>query len=378
MQERVYKDKKIKICHVIGDFVNGGVESIIYNYFTHMDLSKFEIHIIAHGIKVYDCYERFEKLGFKIYNITPKQKSFIKNVIEMDNIIKKNKYNIIHSHLTEWSFLPMMIGKLNKVQVRINHSHMAEFPTGLVNKMYYGIRKYLGKVFATDYFACGIDAGVYLFGKKSYDEGKIKVINNAIDASKFQYNEEIRDTIRKELNIGNKICIGNVGRFFEQKNHGFLIDIFNEIHKIDSNTVLMLVGDGKLRGDIEKKIEEYALQNNVLLLGVRKDADRLYQAMDVFVLPSLFEGLPVVAIEAQMSGLPCVVSDKITKEICITDSIKMLSLNITLVEWAKIILGLSSIERIGVESKNLKKYDININAKKLEQFYEMHGGYTYE
>lgn len=365
-----HKVSKIKICHVIGDFINGGVESVIYNYFSHLDLNKFDVHIIGHGITVYDCYKKFVDLGFTIHNITPKRINLLKNLREMNSIIKKYNYDILHSHLTEWACIPMILGFLNNISVRINHSHMAEKPKGIKNKIYYGIRLWLGKIFATDYFACGRDAGIYLFGKKALNNGKVTVLNNAVDVSKFSYNEKIRYDVKKQNKINNnEIIIGHVGRFFEQKNHKFLIKIFKELSLTNDDVRLYLFGDGELLDSIKSYVNELDLSNKVVFMGVRQDIDKWYQVMDAFVLPSLYEGLPVVGIEAQMSGLPCFFSDTITKEILVNKNSKFISLETSASEWAKQInKKLSNFSR-NSELEYSDKYNILKQAEVLEKFY---------
>lgn len=363
--------KKIKICHIIGNFVNGGVESVIYNYFSYMDLGKFEVHIIGHGIRVHECANRFINIGFHVHNITPKSVSFRRSLSEMEEIFKENNFDIIHSHLTEWACVPMYLAWKCGVRVRINHSHMAEKPTGLKNKIYYGIRLYLGKRFATDYFACGHDAGIYLFGKKAVDSGKVTILTNAIDYSLFQFNQNVRMKIRQKNGFNNSTTvIGHVGRFFEQKNHQFLIDIFEEYHKINPDSRLVMLGDGELINRIKEKVVEKELEDAVCFLGNRADVSDWYQAMDVFVLPSLYEGLPVVGIEAQTSGLPCLFSKGITPEIQISPIVQFLELNLSAKIWAEKI---AEIRTLNKERKNLildcDQFDIKKNADKLEQFY---------
>lgn len=368
--EAYEKINRIKICHVIGDFINGGVESVIYNYFSNMNLENFDISIIGHGITVEECANRFENLGFKIYNVTPKRVNLFTNIREMNEILKNNKFDIIHSHLTEWACIPMILGLKNGIKVRINHSHMAEKPTGIKNKIYYGIRLWLGKIFATDYFACGKDAGIYLFGRKNVESGKVKIINNAIDTEKFLFNKSKREKKRKENGIKESdIIIGHVGRFFKQKNHTFLIKIFKELRKKNSNFKLFLFGNGELINEIKKEVELYNLNESVKFMGNREDISDWYQAMDLFILPSLYEGLPVVGIEAQVSGLPCYFSKTITEEIKITKSTKFIDLNKSAEEWADIIY--KDVPNLNRTLKNEidDKYDIKNNAKKLEKFY---------
>lgn len=363
--------KKIKICHIIGDFVNGGVESIIYNYFSHMDLSKFEVHMIGHGIRVQECADRFQSLGFNIHNITPKSVSFSQNLKEMESIFRKYRFDIVHSHLTEWACVPMYLAWKCGIKVRINHSHMAERPTGLKNRLYYGIRIFLGKMFATDYYACGRDAGIYLFGHRAVDSGKVMILPNAIDFDSFQFDPQIRKRVREQNGIDEStVVIGHVGRFFEQKNHRFLIDIFDKYHKLNPSSLLLLIGDGELFDEIEKKVEEKSLSSSVWFLRVRSDVADWYQAMDLFLLPSLFEGFPVVGVEAQAAGLPCLFSDSITPEISISSCANFASLKNDADTWAKKMKKMVGTGKREHAILDYERFDIKKNAEKLELFYE--------
>lgn len=359
---------KIKICHVIGDFVNGGVESVICNYFSHMDLDKFEVHIIGHGIKVQACADRFSEMGFVIHNITPKSVNFARSLSEMKAIFKDNKFDIIHSHLTEWACVPMFLGWVCGVKVRINHSHMAEKPKGLKNKIYYGARLQLGKLFATDYFACGEDAGRYLFGDRAVESGKVTILPNAIDFTKYCFNPSVRNKMRSALELNDEtLAIGHVGRFFEQKNHRFLVEIFKDYHEYNPNSVLLLFGDGELREKTEDQVNELKLGDAVRFMGVQQNMSDWYQAMDIFLLPSLYEGLPVVGVEAQAIGLPCLFSDQITREIEISSEAKFLPIDKGTKPWVEAI-GLDR-ERDATPCVDMEKYDITKRAYFLQEFY---------
>ena len=364
--------KKIKICHVIGNFVNGGVESVIYNYFSNMNLNDYEVHIIGHGIRVQECADRFTELGFIIHNITPKSVSFIRNLKEMEEIFRDYQFDIVHSHLTEWACVPMFLSWKCGVKVRINHSHMAEKPSGVINKVYYGIRLWFGKIFATDYFACGRDAGIYLFGKKAVDSGRVTILPNAVDYNKFSFNYKKREEMRNKEGIdANTIVVGHVGRYFEQKNHRFLIKIFDEFHKIHPDSELVLLGDGELMESVKRQVKEMHLDSAVRILGNRSDVADWYQAMDVFVLPSLYEGLPVVGVEAQATGLPCLFSNSITSEIQISPNAAFLALEAGAEKWANKINEMTSQDnhRDNV-ILDYAQYDIKENANTLDLFYK--------
>ena len=231
--------------------------------------------------------------------------------------------------------------------------------------------KPLLKKYATDYFACSKLAGEWLFGKENVENGKVKIIHNAVDYQKFKMNEEVRNSIRKELNIEDKLVIGHVGRFTNQKNHTFLIDIFNEIHKKNSNSVLMLVGIGEKEDEIKEKVKKLEIEQNVLFMGFQDNVNELMWAMDVFLMPSLYEGLPVVGVEAQATGMPCFMSkDVVTDEVKITEGVKFISLNETAEKWAEEILN-SDLERKDTRD-DLKKagYFIDDMAGELADFYK--------
>lgn len=364
---------KIKICHVIGNFVNGGVEAVIYNYFSHMDREKYEVHIIGHGIRVQECADRFISLGFMIHNITPKSVSFTRSCKEMEEIFRKEKFDIVHSHLTEWACVPMFLAWKRGVKVRINHSHMAERPQGLKNKIYYGVRLYFGKLLATDYFACGRAAGIYLFGKQAVDSGKVTILPNAIDYGKFYYSAQLRNKIREKNNIKDStIVIGHVGRFFEQKNHEFLMDVFEEYHRDNPDSLLVMLGDGELIEKIKSKADQKKLQDSVCFLGNRSDVADWYQALDLFAFPSFYEGFPVVGVEAQASGLPCLFSTGITSEIQISSSAQFMNLGNGAKAWAEKMKNMIDNKQ---DRSNLilnhERFDIEKNADKLDLFYYM-------
>ena len=363
--------EKIKICHVIGSFANGGVEAVIYNYFTHMDLEKFEVHIIGHGVRVQKCVDRFEILGFKIHNITPKSVSFRKNCKEMEEIFKKYNFNIVHSHLTEWACVPMYLAWKCGIKIRINHSHMAEAPKGLKNRIYYGVRLFLGKVFATHLFACGEDAAKYLFGNKYCSMNKVNIIYNAIDLNKYRYKKSIRDEKRKELEISEQEkLIGHIGRFELQKNHRFLIEIFKDLCNDHQEYKLILIGEGSLKKEIYELVSKYELTKKVIFLGTRDDVAELYQAMDIFLFPSLYEGLGIVAIEAQVSNLPVIASDLIPREAKIIETMNFLPIDKGATIWKEMIEKVEFFSRRDrVDEISAAGYEINAAAKRLENMY---------
>ena len=224
-------------------------------------------------------------------------------------------------------------------------------------------------------FMCSRPAGIWSFGEKAVDSGQVRFIKNGIESERFAFNEEIRVRKRCELNLGDRLVIGHVGRFVLPKNHTFLIDIFAEIHKLKPNAVLMLVSDGPLMEEIQQKVKRLRLDNAVLFLGKRSDVNELMQAMDIFILPSLWEGLPLTGVEAQAAGLPTMMSDSITEEVCITPYAHMLPLNSGAKAWAGEALKLSETTRRTNTHDSIVRagFDIRETAQWLESFYLEHG-----
>lgn len=332
------KKEPIRIAHIVGKWLGGGVEAVIMNYYRHIDRDKVQFDLICDEDSTDIPYEEIEKLGGKVILIPPYQKVF-KYIKELKRVLKEGEYKIVHSHINTLSVFPLYAAKKAGVPVRIAHSHSTtNKKEWKKNLMKLALRPF-AKTFSTDYFACSELAGRWLFGDKSFDEGKVYVLNNAIDLDKFKYDEKIRKAKRKELKIkDDTIVIGHIGRFVEQKNHRGLIDIFNEIHKLNKNTTLVLAGQGPLMDEMKKKVKSLNLEKNVKFLGQRSDANELYQAFDVFLLPSLYEGLAVVGVEAQASGLLCILSDEITKEVKVLDSTEFLSLSTSPDVWANVLL----------------------------------------
>ena len=266
----------------------------------------------------------------------------------------------------------MFAAKCAGVPTRIAHSHSTTNKKEKKKNLLKQVLRPFSKLFATDYMCCSELAGRWLFGNKEYDKGNVYLLNNAIDLDKFKYDEKVRKEKRKELNISDDtLVIGHVGRFVEQKNHRFLIDIFNEVHKQKEDSILLLAGQGPLMEEMQEKVKALGIENSVKFLGQRNDINELYQAFDVFLLPSLYEGLPVVGVEAQATGLLCVLSDDMTKETKILQSTQFLSLNHKASEWAKIILYKCRLDCCKDIFKEMSEsgFNINVEANNLEKKY---------
>ncbi|HBL3168753.1 TPA: glycosyltransferase family 1 protein [Enterococcus faecium] len=371
------KNEPIRVAQIIGKWLGGGVESVVMNYYRHIDRTKIQFDFICDEDSTNIPYEEIEKMGGKVILIPPYQKVF-KYHKKLKEVLKSGGYKIVHSHINTLSVFSLFAAKCAGVPVRIAHSHSTTNKKEKKKNLLKQVLRPFSKVFATDYMCCSELAGRWLFGNKKYDNGNVYLLNNAIDLDKFKYDEEKRKEKRKELNIEDStLVIGHVGRFVEQKNHRFLIDIFNEVHKQKENSILLLAGQGPLMGEMKEKVKILGIENSVKFLGQRNDINELYQAFDIFCLPSLYEGLPVVGVEAQATGLLCVLSDDMTKETKVLDTTEFLSLNQSVEEWAYTILKkYKSFKRKNCTNEISKKdFNIKKEAKKLiQKYYEEYRG----
>ena len=363
--------KKIKVLHVVCRLEYGGVESIILNYTKHMNKDKFEFHILTQDKNAQGCIELFEKYGFIVHIISHKRDSILKNVLETLKVMKKGRFDIVHSHMTLTNFYTLAIAKFFGTKITISHSHNSFIVKSKIKGLVYEILKKLNQICATDYFSCGIEAGKFLFGEKNFNSGKVLLMNNAIDLNKFSYNEEIRNKVRQKYGIRGKFCVGHVGRFMNQKNHNYLIDIFEEIKRKNSNSILLLIGTGELLDDIKDKISKKGLNESVIIIPGTNNVNEFYQAMDVFVLPSLWEGFPVVGVEAQASGLKCFLSNNIDRSIKIVDNIELLNIDENVEKWADIIIknDIYYNRNKAMDTLINNGYDIKTESKKIEDYY---------
>lgn len=367
------KENKIKVAQVIGITCEGGVESVVMNYYKNIDRSKVTFDFLVEAESKITSKEIVESLGGHII-IIPSYKKPIKYIRTLRKIFKENKYDIVHSNMNTLSVFSLLAAKQAKIKVRIVHSHSTSNKKEVLKNMIKNMLRPFSKMFATDYFACSEASGRYLFGNKTYDKGLVTIINNGIEVEKFKYNKEYNISLRKELNIPlNAKVIGHVGRFVPQKNHEYLLEIFKAIHEKNKNTKLLLLGDGPLKEEIEAKVHSLGLTESVIFAGTKADVYKYYSVMNLFILPSLYEGLPVVGVEAQASGLGCIFSDNITKEVKIIDNTILMSIDNEIEKWATIALTMMNncIDRIEINKKfKNSMYDIKNNASKLLEYYE--------
>ena len=284
-------DEKIIIAHIMGKWNGGGVESVVMNYYRNIDRNKIQFHFLCDEDSTDIPYEEIEKLGGKVIIIPPYQKLF-KYQKELYRIFKENNYKIVHSHINALSVFPLRIAKKAGVPIRIAHSHSTSNKKEWKKNILKMILRPLSKLYANNYFACTEYAGKWLFGKKVVERKELNVINNAIDLKKFEFNENTRKALREEFGIkDDTLIIGHVGRFMKQKNHEFLVEVFNEVYKKNQNTLLILIGQGPLLSEIKQKAINLNIEDKIKFIGQVTDVEKYYNIMDIFLFPSIYEGL---------------------------------------------------------------------------------------
>lgn len=362
--------KKIRVLHILDELNTGGAERIVVSYFQHIDREKFQWDFVI--TRYEDPNKRgqledvVEKLGGHIFRVPRKREGYLKNIKATAEIIKNGNYDIVHSHLDELSAPYLLAAKRYHVPVRICHSHLVGADRGKSVELLCKFYKPILNSVVTDRFACGEDAGRALWGSKPFF-----VMKNAIETEDFKFNQSKRDELRKKYKCEDKIVLGSVGRLSYQKNSEFLIDIFAEYHKKNPKSELWVIGEGPLEASVNGRIEKYELDEHVKMFGGRNDVNELLNAMDVFLLPSRFEGLPIVLVEAQCNGLPCVVSDTVTKEVDLGKIIRFFLLSKGPLKWAELIDSTrsSEIREIEYEYVSNAGYDISKATNLLEKYY---------
>ncbi len=355
----------IRILHIVTYMGRGGLETMLMNYYRNIDRSKVQFDFLVHRDFEADYDGEILSMGGRIYRL-PRLNPFSKEYLNrLDKFFAEHKeYDVVHSHLDCMAGIPLKYAKKHGVSFRIAHAHSSNQTKDIKYLLKLIYKKNICK-YANKLFACGQDAGLWMFGTDNFS-----ILNNAIDVQRYVFNLDIRNKIREELGIGpDSLVVGHVGRFSAPKNHEYLINVFYELQKKNDKAVLLLVGDGELRNKIQRQVQQLDITDKVIFTGVRADVCDLLQAMDVFVFPSIYEGLPVSIIEAQASGLPCLISEKVPIECKITDNVYQIDLNDD-IEWVKHIEMCAELQRENTYSEICSAgYDIKQNAKELENTY---------
>ena len=364
------QNKPIRVAQVIG-MSDGGVASIIISLYKAIDKSKVQFDFFVESESKIINKAEIEAMGGKVVFI-PSYYCVFKYMRTLKRLFIEGKYDIVHSNMSTLSVFTLRAAKKAGIKIRICHSHSTSNRIEWKKNFMKNVLRPFSKCYATHYFSCGELAGRYLFGNKTYDKGLVTIINNAIDIDRFRFNEDYRKEIRNELKISNDTFVmGHIGRFMTQKNHKFLIEIFNEFQKQKSNSKLLLIGDGELLKDCKNQVKNLKLEDKVIFYGTTNEAYKLYNAMDCFVLPSFYEGFPIVGVEAQVNGLICYFSNKITKEInTINSSSCYCDIDNNAIEWAKTIIENTNKPR-SIYNHGLSddRYSVLAEARRLLSIY---------
>ena len=360
-----------KILHVVGGLKAGGIESLLYNLFSTIDREEITFDFVKKIDEIGEFERPIRELGGHIYK-SPKFNGF--NYFSCKkwwgNFFDRHQdYKIIHVHDASSSMV--YLGEAKKRDIKIvAHSH------NVGNAGFKGVVKKLTKAplrkSADYYIGCSDEAGEYLFGRDIVNSDRYTTLSNGIDVAKFAYDEDARKEIRNYLGIkDDELVLGHIGRFTKVKNHDFLIKLFAEVHSFKENTKLLLIGDGPLLADVKTKVEKFGLQNSVIFTGTKINPEKFYSAMDIFVFPSIKEGLGIAAIEAQASGLTVIKSQGVTKDIDITGNVVELNLEEPIINWTREIIQNKPFER-NLCTKKIKnsRFDINETANILLAIYQ--------
>lgn len=355
----------LRVLQCVNNMQRAGLETMLMNYYRNIDRTRVQFDFLMHREESSAYDDEIEALGGKIYR-APRlfPKNYPSYFQYMKNLFKEHpEYRIVHSHIDSMSYLPLLAAKKAAIPVRIAHSHNTGIDLDykyLLKQLY----RYSINNVTTHSFACGTKAGEFLFRG-----GEFTVVPNAIEPSVFRYDETERKNKRNELNIKNELVIGHIGRMTYQKNQSFLLKVFSKILEQRPNSVLLLIGNGEKEQELKQKAEKLKINSKVRFLGERNDVSELYKAMDVLVLPSRFEGVPLVGIEAQFSGLPCVFSNGVPKETAFSENCRFKDLSDPISSWAHETITIAEITNRAFEIDSCK-YDIKKAASVLQNQYE--------
>lgn len=364
----------IRVLHVLGTTNLGGAESRIMELYRCINRSKVQFDFLVHTKEEGHYSKEIRELGGHIYSL-PRFK--VVNLTEYRKAIRcffreHHEFVAVQGHMTSTASIYLPIAKKeNPSMITIAHARSAGVDKGIKGYVTKFLRSSLKK--KADYcFTCSKEAGIAVFGKNWMDQGKVWTIPNAIDANRFRYHEAVRKEVREKLGLQDKFVIGHVGRFGFMKNHTYLVDIFAELCKQREDMALVLIGKGEEEANIHDKLKRLGIEDKVLFLGNQYDVERYYQAFDYFVFPSTFEGLPGSVVEAQAAGLHCLISDRITKEVALTDLVAYRSIDEEPKLWAKEILANADKAFVREDMKEeiaKKGFDVNTQAALMEEFY---------
>ena len=361
--------RPVRVAQVIGKVVKGGVEAVVTAYDREMDHEEilFDYYIDADSTE--SLPEDILRSGARCFVIPP-YRQLPRYIMALVRAFRRERYRIVHVHMNTLSVFALSAAWAAGVPVRICHNHSTAH-RGEGRRMWLKLLlRPFARTFATDLFACGDYAGRWLYGRKAMERGEVTVVRNAIDVRRFVYDPDVRASVRRRAGWDGAFVVGHIGRFMPQKHHVFLLEIFRCVHAHREGALLLLVGDGPLRGEMEARARDLGIGDAVIFAGTTDRPEDLYQAMDVFCLPSLFEGNPVAAIEAQASGLCVIASSEVSQEARVTDRMRFLPLSAPPEQWAEELLRCEGEDRPDLSKEMTESgYDIRRESGDLERYY---------
>ena len=367
----------VKVLHELASLDGGGVAKLLFDYYSNIE----DKENVKFDFLIYDFYDDgiYEKplkqMGCEIYKIPSFKKNREASLRAMKDVIKNGNYDVIHSHRCTRGIFALLYAKKYGVPKRIIHSHIAYEDISTKAKILNRGLALINMNLSTDLFACGRDAAIYMWGKKRLEKGDVHIMTNAINTERFRYSPNIREKKRSELGLDGQFAIGIVGRLNRQKNQTFLLETFSEVIKKEPNIILFMAGRGEDEASLKQLCSKLTLGESVRFLGIRDDIPELLNAFDLYVMPSLYEGLPVSVLEAQANGLPTLISENVTREVAITDLINYLPLEKS--KWVDEIIA--CIKRLKSADRECYAhivaeagYDIKEESRKMQEYY-IHG-----
>ncbi|MCM1262266.1 MAG: glycosyltransferase [Butyrivibrio sp.] len=353
----------IRALHIVGAMYPGGMENFIMNLYEKIDREKIQFDIAVHARKPNDYIEKINQMGGKTYELPRLTRKPIQNLVQLYRIVKDNQYKIVIRHTANALVTPQLLAARIGGAYTICHSHSEQDSQKLLHKLG---RLLMGAAVSAR-FACSVKAGQWMYGKRNF-----QIIHNAINIKKFMYSAEASGKVREEFNLGQCRVYGYIANLIPSKNHMYLLKIFKEISRLDADARFFCLGDGLLRQEIETEIKRLELEDKVFLTGIRKDVENFTSCFDVLIFPSIYEGLPLTLIEAQAAGLPCLVSDTVTKDIVVTqDLVKYESIEKEPKIWAQaaVMMGNDSDRSCQYEAIANAGYDIETLAQWYENYF---------
>lgn len=371
--------ERIRVLYFVDRFLRGGIQTLLWNIATSIDRSSFDVEFLClDDGKVYPMERDLVDLGFKVTKLhgiwLHSPLDYVRYRKALARFFGSNaSFDVVHVHSTGKNYPIFKAAQASDCAVRILHSHSTGYMTANPVKSYIGNgMNRVAASLATRRFACGQEAGEWMFGADFGKRPTDYILRNAVDCSKYRFNPSVREEVRSDLGLmaGQRMCI-NVARLAPVKNHSFLLRAFKEALSADGNLRLFIVGDGDLREQVAQQLADLGLTGKATILGFRNDVPELLQAADCFLMPSIHEGLPFVMVEAQASGLPCLISDGVTPEASMLPTTETLELCSSLEEWGYKIAAMATADRFADPERVLAKkgYDLKTEIKRLEDYY---------